>query len=155
MRIFISLFSALLLGLSTQALAEKIYRWVDESGQTHFSSRPPEEQPQRAQEYNVRVAPPAKDAQAYRIDTSKPEKPAGEDDVVELKPAMTREEAEEGCRKAKEYRMLVTTNFSRRFKQEDGEYRPLTDEQRTAEIKKADDMIERYCNQPSSNKTRR
>ncbi|MDK2778720.1 MAG: DUF4124 domain-containing protein [Pseudomonadota bacterium] len=158
MRTLISFAAILLFSLSTQVAAEKIYRWTDDNGQTHFGSQPPRdiEQQKQAEEYDVKVSQPAAGTEAYRIPlkTDKPEEAAAEEEVLTTKSSLTREEAEAGCKKARDYKRLVTTNYSRRFKQEDGVYRPLTDEQRAAEIKKADEMIDYYCNQQFSNKSR-
>ena len=45
------------LGLTTTAAQAEIYKWTDESGQTHYSSTPPPEQKKQAQklELNTRV----------------------------------------------------------------------------------------------------
>lgn len=149
------LLAVLMISTSVSALAEKVYRWVDENGQTHFSSLPPEGEGKKAERYNVQVNKPADEVEGYRINVEKPQEASPKaESKAETTPQVSKEEADKACADARNYKMLVTSNYSRRFKQEDGEYRPYTDEQRAAEIKKADDQIALYCNQKSSNKTR-
>ena len=147
MKIPASLLSVLLIGLSVNALADKVYRWVDENGQTHFSSMPPEGAGNKAEEYKLHMTRPAEGVEGYRINTDKPA-PEQAEQPVTATTRMSKEEADAGCTQAKDYKEKLMSNFSRRFKQEDGEYRPFTDEQRAAEIKKADELIAHYCNQP-------
>lgn len=153
MRTLFPVFSLLLLALSAPALADKIYRWTDDSGQTHFGSQPPMQGGKNVEEYNVRVTPAAAGTKPYQIETGN-KKEEAQEEAEAKQPAISKEEADRNCKQAQEYKTQISSNFSRRYKQEDGEYRPLSDEQRASEIKKADEMIALYCNRTYSNKTR-
>lgn len=140
------LLAVLMISTSVSALAEKVYRWVDENGQTHFSSLPPEGNNKKAEEYRLKVSPASTGVEGYKIgtqDQKNTEKKA--DEAISTKASVSKEEADAACKKAKEYKATLSANYSRRFKQEDGSFRPLTDDERGAEMKKADDLISQYC----------
>ena len=153
-RLLLAMTLTTLVTATTANAADKIYRWTDESGQTHFSAQPPADKRDSAQEYKPSYTRPTAGSQEYRINTEnyrtqKAEAAAKKaEDVAAkqaVKPSLPKEEMEEQCRKAREYKLALSSNYSRRFLQEDGEYRPLTDEQRADKLEKADAMIKAYC----------
>lgn len=140
------LLAVLMIGTSVSAFAEKVYRWVDENGQTHFSSLPPEGNNKKAKEYRLKVSPASAEVEGYKINSRSQENTEKKDDeVIATKASVSKEEADAACKQAKEYKATLATNYSRRFKQDDGSFRPLTDEERSAEMKKANDLISQYC----------
>ncbi|UXD86661.1 DUF4124 domain-containing protein [Thalassolituus hydrocarboniclasticus] len=153
MRFFTAFFALLLATASLTVQADKMYRWVDENGQTHFSNLPPADKAKNAEEYKVRVSKPADKVDGYQISTDKVKETTTEASESS-EPKVSKAEAEAACAKARKHKETVSTNYSTRFKQEDGEYRPLTDDQRAKQIKLADEQIAKYCNMTFSNKTR-
>ncbi|MCD8523711.1 MAG: DUF4124 domain-containing protein [Saccharospirillaceae bacterium] len=154
MRFFAVIFTLLLAAGTTIVQAEKLYRWVDENGQTHFSNLPPANHSGHSEEYQLQVSKPADKVDGYKIGIKQENASPASTSTEQEKPRMTKAEAEAGCAKARKHKDIVSTNFNTRFKQEDGEYRPLTDEQRAEQIKLADEQIAKYCNMTFSNKTR-
>ncbi|MAK90857.1 MAG: hypothetical protein CMI08_03055 [Oceanospirillaceae bacterium] len=138
-----------LVSLYSASASAEIYRWVDDKGQTHFSSQPPEGNAQKAERYNVNVQRPAENVEGYKLpswQTEDEEKPEAEPEAEkEQQTQADKEKAMKNCQRARDYKERVTTNFSRRFKQPDGEIRPLTDDERQREIEKANKLIEQNC----------
>ena len=60
------LFGALLCAVPAQA--DKVYKWVDESGRAHFSDRPPERG--RAEELNIKIPSYTGPAEVSRVATA-------------------------------------------------------------------------------------
>jgi hypothetical protein len=136
-KILLSLF-IISLSWPFMANANKVYKWTDENGQVHFSSHPPRSLDKDV--YNVRVdkaadAPPAKPATV-----AKPAPAAKEE-----KAAISNEQATKYCQQAKDAKAKLSENFSRRFKQDDGSFRPLTDKERADMMKSANEAITAYC----------
>ncbi len=153
MRFFTAFFTLLLATVCLTIQADTMYRWVDEKGQTHFSNLPPADKAKNTEEYKMRVSNPADKVDGYKINTDKENKTATEtSESSEQK--VSKAEADAACAKARKHKEVVSTNYSTRFKQEDGEYRPLSDEQRATQIRRADEQIAKYCNMTFSNKTR-
>lgn len=124
---------------ASNALADKVYRWVDENGRVHYSSQPRrgvDEDKYRVQVDRV-TPPPPKPA------VEKTEQPAEQETSDITQQRETR--AKELCANAKEVKEVLSTNFSRRFKQDDGSYRPLTDDERASKMAEADKRIKEYC----------
>ena len=74
-----------LVSLYSASASAEIYRWVDDKGQTHFSSQPPEGNAQKAERYNVNVQRPAENVEGYKLpswQTEDEEKPEAEPKVA-------------------------------------------------------------------------
>jgi len=78
MRFFTVFFALLLAGASLTVQADKMYRWVDENGQTHFSNLPPANNANNTEEYKVRVSKPADKVDGYKISTDNEKETATE-----------------------------------------------------------------------------
>jgi hypothetical protein len=142
---FLLLIPALLFYSITQA-SEKIYKWVDASGQTHYTTKKPDDQ--HSQEMNIRVAKtqPATTTQndeaqekitaTERFDEFRKTKEENKNRKAKLK---------QRCQKAK------TTNA--RFKEQvrfsrttaDGEKHYLEDSQREEILNASNQAIKKYC----------
>ena len=137
--------------MSPWSQAAKVYKWTDENGQIHFSSQPPRGLNQ--DQYNLRVdkvTPPVKTQPATSADVKSKEQQTLKAEAEELqqepaKNKVSKEKAAEYCANARDAKAKLAANFSRRFKQEDGSYRPLTDEERANWNKRADQSISDYC----------
>ncbi|MGB1091139.1 MAG: DUF4124 domain-containing protein [Oceanobacter sp.] len=137
----------LLLGISVSSLAQ-VYRWVDEQGQVHFGSQPPEQQLNSAENYRLRVPSSAQSAPAAAEakDGTEGQMSASPEQVTaETKNKVSAEKAAEYCQQARQNKKILSSNSSRRFQQADGSFRPLTDDERSQTIKKTDDVIQQYC----------
>ncbi len=142
-RYWLSLFFLLFSASTLQA--HTVYRWVDEQGQAHFSERPrPGMNDERIQ---LRVTPAAPSSQPDHTSetkttpTSKPVSQPTSEKTVEVSPA----QAQQLCRDAQQILTMMNERFNRRFIQPDGSVRPLTDEERAAQTRTANDAIARYC----------
>lgn len=137
--------------MSPWSQAAKVYKWTDENGQIHFSSQPPRGLNQ--DQYNLRVdkvTPPVKTQPATSADVKSKEQQTLQAEAEELqqepaKNKVSKEKAAEYCANARDAKAKLAANFNRRFKQEDGSYRPLTDEERDNWNKRADQSISDYC----------
>ncbi len=132
------------LGLSTLAEAAKVYRWTDEQGQVHFSAQPPRSLTEDV--YKLRVdkaadAPPAKSVEtgAEVNETSAKSK------TTEQPPQIDPREAKKYCQQARDAKVKLSENFNRRYQQEDGSVRPLTDKERANMMQQANESIAAYC----------
>lgn len=146
MRVFMCLFAALFLLTSPASLADKVYRWTDDNGQVHFGNRPPAHN-QQAEEMVIRTHTPSstpapeEDAKTGQANN----KSAEAEPATEEKPSIDPEIAARNCRVATEQKKLLSENYNRRFKQPDGEVRPLTDAERNSRLKQMNAAIKKYC----------
>lgn len=137
----------LLVLFSCQSLAQ-VYRWVDENGQVHFGAQPPQRKLDSAEHYQLRV-PQASSTPipAQQTSTASEQKAeaGSEPSATQEKLKVSKQDARKYCDQAQKYKEAVNGNSSRRFKQEDGSYRPLTDEERASYNSRADEVMKEYC----------
>lgn len=129
----------------TWVQAEKVYRWTDENGRVHFSSQPPRSLNEDVYKFHVDKAadaPPPKPVEAS-TETSKTavKTKATEQQQPEIAP----KEAKKYCQQARDAKVKLSENFNRRYQQEDGSVRPLTDKERADMMKQANESIAAYC----------
>lgn len=146
-----SLSAALLLAgcllTASAAAAEKVYKWVDEQGITHYSQTPP---PGVAAEPVAVTAGGGGDDAAldrYReiISPPKAEAPDGKAKEGDIEPAQKAEARARNCKLARE-RLAVLTSRSRILVlQPDGTSVRLTEEERQAEIERMKTIIAANC----------
>ena len=142
---FLLLLTALLLSLSSLA-SEKIYKWVDANGQTHYTTKKPDKQ--HSQEMNIRV-PKTQPVTTPQNDDDKDKITASErfDEFRRSKEEKEKRKAnfKKRCQKAK------TTNA--RFKEQvrfsrttaDGKKHYLEDSQRQEILNASQQAIKKYC----------
>jgi hypothetical protein len=136
--------------LATGHPAAEVYRWVDESGVTVYSQRPPPTGDA------VRVekdhAPHARDAQATR-ERVKAQAEKSFDDQ-EMRKEAERDESEraqesrrraENCAAARENLAMFQNLGRRRVRTADGRVLRLTEDQVETQIRKAQAQIEEFC----------
>lgn len=145
---FLTVLALYLFGLSSVVQAEKVYRWVDENGQTHFSSQAPRTLDDDV--YHFRVDKAASSSQNKTTTTpsateKKTAAAATSAESEEQSSGIDPDKAKEYCRQAKESRQKLSENFNRRYLQDDGSARPLTDKERASMIKQAEAAIASYC----------
>lgn len=139
-RIIISCTTLALLSLSTPASADKIYRWVDDSGQTHFSSQPPADKRQGANEYQPNYSTHKADPMAPQYRAQEKTNPVDEKTQKAAEPDTTAQ-----CEEAKSYKAALTSGEAARFRGADGKVTTYSEEKRLSELKRADQLIARFC----------
>lgn len=150
MRTFLCLFTALFLFTSQAALADKIYRWTDANGQTHFGSQPPESVNQ-SEEVILRTQRPSANTDVTTNNNTASTANGSVNNNKEtpeeaaVVPSIDPELAARNCRIAKEQKQNLSENFNRRFQQSDGNFRPLTDAERATKTKQMEELIKQYC----------
>ena len=131
--------------LSAPVNANKVYKWTDENGQVHFSSQPP--RGVGGDEYKLRVdrasTPPPKTTTANSSENDGEVKTLTSE--AESVSNISDEQSQKYCSQAKDAKAKLSENFNRRFKQDDGSFRPLTDKERADMIKRANEAITAYC----------
>lgn len=141
-----------LLGTSIPAShGAKIYHWVDDKGQAHYSeSLPPEQQ---AEQLNIRphgsaatkVTPSSSvNSNNDKAATSTEPKALSETEglIVEHSAA----DKAKYCQQSRTLLQQMNNNTQRRFKQEDGSYRKLEAAEISNYQAQAQSGIERFCN---------
>ncbi len=124
--------------ICNQALADKLYKWTDKQGITHFSEHP------AANISNEVIKPKTghSDPVTYTTPTSTPSTNVNSS-VAETKAAM---KDPERCASARKNQETLKT-FSRiKVKGDNGEYRYLTPEEQKQKIGEATKAMEESCN---------
>ncbi len=136
------------MALSPMALA-KTYKWVDENGNTNYTSTPPPTGNFKT------IKPPSKPAvdpvkaqsdlkkrlEAFNKRKEETDKAKDEADKLAAKKA----DYKKKCEQAKKNLNLIQTKVRIRYTEDDGSTRYLTDDERAAKLKRAQDAIKSYC----------
>lgn len=148
--LLISSISALALILSTTIQAGKYYRWVDESGVTHYTETPPPDtqattirtqgkDPKSAEQAKARLSEQRKaftEAAANKKAADEENKLADENEKIK----------QGNCETAKKNLKMLQEHSRIREKGDNGEYTVLAEEERQARIKLAQERIKEFCN---------
>lgn len=144
----ITLTAAGALMLSAASLAEgstSIYKWVDKTGETHFSQLPPKHG--EAQVINPDYATSDDEGSAndsLPADTSIEKKQSPSSDKPVL--AINKAEAEKACKEAKvQIKMLQNPQNQLMTQDADGKYRPLSAKEIAERLKQAQDVANKAC----------
>jgi hypothetical protein len=143
-----SVFVLLLLVLVRPALAEKVYRWVDEAGVVHFSATPPEggaEAVDLKYQRNPDPATAEERLEAYQADLDTrmaEEKKAADESRKASEEAAERQRL---CRNARDVLESLSMNRTTRYKQDDGSYQRYSDEEYENRVAEARERIDEYC----------
>jgi hypothetical protein len=139
-----------LLGVAALAHAERVYKWTDAQGITHYSDAPPPQDTQNVQ--TVRVsggdrphADQAADAAAAAPDASKPAAPA----AAQPAPEVTNDPAEyraKNCAAARSNLEILQSKFPVSMPNKDGKQEAVADDKsRQAAIADARAQIAEFC----------
>lgn len=137
-----------LLLLVKPALAEKVYRWVDEGGVVHFSATPPEGGAEAVDLKYQRNPDPATaeqrlEAEQADLDTRmEEEKKAAEESRKASEEAA---ELQRLCRNARDVLESLSLNRTTRYKQDDGSYQRYSDEEYARRVAEARERVDEYC----------
>lgn len=149
--------SALLLAISAQALADQIYRWVDDNGVVNYTQLKPRDTEAQAittQGGTPRVAstaPAAAPAAVADPATGQPLSPEQEQMLEGLRAAERARQAEvakikaENCQQSKDVLARLTASDRIRVRGEDGDYRVMPEDERNSRISEAQQHIALYC----------
>lgn len=127
--------------------AAKIYHWIDEKGQPHYSENPPREV--KSEALNVRAtgtgsAGSAIGSRSTKATTTKP-KTTDENNEESLKSEHSPEDKAKFCQQSRNLLQQMNGNTQRRFEQEDGSYRKLEQAEIADYKAQAQSGIERFC----------
>ncbi len=138
---------ALALGAGAAA-GERVYKWVDEQGVTHYSQTPPAGV--EATPLDVATGAPAGGAAGETLERYRkvlaPPKPAQEKEAGrKVDPAKEAEARARNCKVARERLAILTARSRILVLKPDGSSERLTEEQRQAEIKRMKAIIAANC----------
>jgi len=133
----------------TETVLAKTYKWVDENGVTQYTATPPPKG-----DFKTIKAPskpavdPAKaqgefDKRLEAFNKRKEETDTAAKEASEL--AAKNAEAKKNCEQAKKNLNLLQTKVRVRYTEKDGSTRYLTNDEREANLKRANDAIKSYC----------
>ena len=141
-------FPCLLCLLAQQAPAAEVYRWVDASGEVHYSATPPPGG-QQTEQLNVRVgkgstpAPAASPAPTPAAQAQPPQKSAEEKAREEQEYEAERQAQ---CANARSIVERLESRPASRYQREDGSYQRYSDEEREKMIGDARAFQAEHCN---------
>ncbi|WP_461538756.1 DUF4124 domain-containing protein [Spongorhabdus nitratireducens] len=139
--------TAKLLVCSSFLSAEILYKWNDKDGITHFGAHPPTE---AINIETVEIEDTPGDTEAKSWQTIRQEQQASDkaaQDATSLDQALdaARKDKNALCQQAKQARIDLESRHRVRLQQEDGSYRVLSQEEKEAQIKQAEEAIAEYC----------
>jgi hypothetical protein len=122
-------------GLSSSVAAQQVYKWVDKDGTVHFTDSPPEE--------TVKAERVVLRGNVSSTITEVEQRGMSRDEIDLL---YTPEQRETACEQARANRTTLR-NMPVVMKDKDGDGTPeeLTDEEKAAEIQRAEAQIELLC----------
>ncbi len=134
-----ALFGALLF----EPAMARMYKWVDEDGQVHYSQQPPMD---KKSEHIKATPPPRSSGKSADKDTKEAdaEQATAEEDETKQYKVETEASIKRNCKQARD----KLTSFTMRGRvqvNEGGTYRTLTEEERQAGIAEAKKRIKQYC----------
>lgn len=126
--------------------AATIYKSVDDKGNVEYSQTPPRDRPSEAVEAGGSTSESSEQASGVEDEeTAEPEEDKASDPSTDVK-VVDREKARETCRQAREQREAVADDDKQMMVQdEEGKYRPMTEEQRSKRLERLDAIIEESC----------
>lgn len=141
------------LALATTASAE-IYRWTDDSGETHFGSNPPMDVDAERVEQRMDSRPANDDTDSSDGSASGDEDTAAADEQAEGDDAEASDEESdednnqelaEACDAAEQSRDVYSDESVRRVRTPDGEVERITPEEREERLEEATSFLDENC----------
>ena len=136
----------LLLLCALPLAAQKIYKWVDENGQVHYSSQKPPGQDAERLNIRVKEPEPAQQSEEEVADQADAEEEEVDDETKAELARLDKANLQRSCKQAREN--LAALQNSYRVAQKDpdtGEMVRLNDNQRAAALKQARENISEFC----------
>ena len=134
--------SALIVLMSTPAMAAQVYKWVDAQGVTHFGAQPPEGQ--QATSVNTTIAPPPAAIPAKLPQVGVDEEQQAIDEKVKKEVAAKEAERKQYCEKMRTH-LAQLENNPRLREEVNGEVRRLDENERQKRIGEAKKAIAENC----------
>ncbi|WP_027708577.1 DUF4124 domain-containing protein [Zooshikella ganghwensis] len=129
--------------------ADTFYKWVDDLGVTHYGTRPPEGA--NAESVKTHAQKPTNQDQATKeLEETKVEqtletKEKEEEARFQKDLAAAKQERKKQCEEARQNKVQLTLKSRVKMKMEDGSIKMLSEEERQAQIKQADEAIKEFC----------
>lgn len=127
-----------LLAINTSAAPEKVYKWVDSKGVTHYGQRPPAGKEAEVIKPQIGRSDPV----TYSTPASAPEKKVGVNPAEDAKKALKNPVR---CETARKNFDTLKTYTHIKIKGEDGEYRYLSPDEQKQKLDEASKAIEESC----------
>lgn len=128
--------------------AAKIYHWVDDNGQPHYSEKPPREV--SSETLNIRPAGTGTASSSASSSAPTATKKKAEVDKSNEEEGLTAEHSPEDkakyCQQSRALLQQMSGNTQRRFEQPDGSYRKLNEAEIADYRSQAQAGIDSYCN---------
>jgi len=147
----IATFSMVILISSNAALAGKIYKWTDAEGNIHYGSEKPADAP--AEKMKVDTSTTGVDTGAEALDNIKQQV---DDEAEKIKeegipeqppvPSLPMKEVKKRCQAARQDLATIQSRGQLRERDEKGEVRYVSDEEKQRRIKAAKKQVSEYCN---------
>jgi hypothetical protein len=133
--------------LLSTAHAAKIYHWVDDKGQPHYSENPPREM--KSETLNVKAAGTGSAGSAATPSKSQSAAKTAAMTKVDEEKSLTSEHSPEDkakyCQQSHDLLQQMNGNTQRRFEQPDGSFRKLEQSEIADYQSQARDGIKNYC----------
>lgn len=124
--------------IGNQAMAEKLYKWVDKDGITHFSEHP------GANEKNEVIKPKTGHSDPVTYNTAAPAPSTGaKSSTADIKAAL---KDPERCASARKNQDMLKTFARIKIQGDNSEYRYLTPDEQKQKMSEASKAIEESCN---------
>jgi hypothetical protein len=127
----------------SSSFAAKVYHWVDDKGQPHYSENPPRKIKSDTLNIKATGAGSASNAQTSKFETEPATK------KKEAPKSLTAEHSQEDkakyCQQSRDLMQNMNGNSQRRFAQPDGSYKKLTPAEIADYRSQAQAGIEAYC----------
>lgn len=135
----------LLCGLPLAVSAQQIYKWVDASGQVHFSQNPPKDGSYQNVTPQQPVSGTTTGGGSQPVHSSWPSSSSSGGSSAALQ---SKTDNEERCAKARERISFLQEKTAHRLfiTGDDGQPARMTDEQFNEQLKDAQDAADKYCN---------
>ncbi len=134
---------------SGYSTAAQYYKWVDESGTVHYSENPPAKSGDNVVKINIKTGKP--DSGDKKSDTSnassdQPEKVQVEETLSDVE-KRNQEIIRQNCDIHRANLKTMQRAARIRVKNEDGEYSFISEEEKQAKMKAAQEYISKHCQQ--------
>ena len=147
----IATFSTVILIGSNAVLAGKIYKWTDAEGNVHYGSEKPAEA--EAEKMKVDTSTTGVDTGAEALDNLKQQ---ADDEAEKIKeegipeqppvPSLPMKEVKQRCQAAKQDLATIQSRGQLKERDEKGEVRYVSEEEKQRRIKAAKQQVREYCN---------
>lgn len=124
--------------------AAKIYHWVDDNGQAHYSETPPRDI--TSNKMSIRPTGTGTAQSKTSVISSESKKESTKDtSSKEQKSQYTPEEKAQYCKQSQDLMQQMSGNMQRRFEQPDGSFRKLSESEIADYRSQAQAGIDNYC----------